>query len=715
MTNFKKQETRNKQISNSKFKAWRVVLIIVVCVGFVGFLAVGYWYKTEGPAMAVDYNTNTEIVCEEPIPVGIAIDTTVDFLDQIYQKYQGDEVKTASKAVDDLMIAIANQDGKVCDFNTECKAQVGTGGPDASIGGEVALGIGQTRRLTYTVPSCKLKEATGNPCPDLSSYVGEQTPAEWAANLKLLSLDGLANSLTSQADNIHGMFAVADTPVPYGLGKPDETVGETMITKADLVKRYIADIDSWLTPNPQKNTCALSELDRQRIAQGKMGDKYPMQCLEALHQNMYMPKAWSEECQDECQTFTQECKNCLAKCNGTSVYASLNCKIYSTGEGQKAVNTECNKNLTEDTCVDGCTWGKQFSISLEDTCYTIPQTAIGTNPKCAFIPGQSKKCCGAVCADGFNTQCKECLCAGEDPQKPLSQDQCLDWICGGSRANWVCCHEEPIQNPAWYTYDQIFATINVMETIKNPDGTFTNRIVTKDDKFGNAYGIFVGLWGKYPSLNDMNIAFVMANTYRESKLNNALGSCFLFKPLEQAQEEGNSNNGDYTLRQVIKLWPDKKHKRAFYRDGLVILQNIVNVLNFDLYSVPMSCPDRSGGDSNSHGGAIGPAQFIPTTWNDYAGRVKVLTGAEANPWSEEDAYLAGALYLQKLKKDNNDSEAEAAKRYCGTGTKADKCSTQTMCIKPILEDQISKGCFEESGKNASCQKNLDSYIRSQCY
>lgn len=393
-------------------KIWKIILIAVVVVGFIGFLAVGYWYKTEGPAMAVDYNANTEIVCEEPIPVGIAIDTTVNFLDKIYQLYQGDEVKTASKAVDALMTAIASKDGKICDFNDPkkgCQAQVGTAGPDATV--QLTSGIGvealigtEPIHYTYEVPSCKFKEATGNPCPDLSSYVGEQTPAEWAENPELLSLDGLAESLTAQADNIHGLFSVADTPVPYGLAKSGEDVGETMITKVDLVKRYIADIDSWLTPSPQKNTCALSELDRIRISQGKMGDKFPLQCMDALSKEMYTPKAWSEKCQDECETFSQECKNCLAKCEGKSVYASLNCKIYSTGS---------NKLCTPPVVVSG---------------------------------PASQQCCGQFCADGFNTQCKECLC------QDLTQEQCLDWICGGSKANWVCCHEEPIKSPAYYDY-----------------------------------------------------------------------------------------------------------------------------------------------------------------------------------------------------------------------------------------------------------------------
>ena len=86
--------------------------------------------------------------------------------------------------------------------------------------------------------------------------------------------------------------------------------------------------------------------------------------------------------------------------------------------------------------------------------------------------------------------------------------------------------------------------------------------------------------------------------------------------------------------------------------------------------MPVSCPmkDRYG-NYIGWGGAMGPAQFIPSTWILYKNKVAELTGHNPpSPWNLQDAFVACALLL----KDNGaarggwKAEWQAAMKYfCG--------------------------------------------------
>lgn len=66
------------------------------------------------------------------------------------------------------------------------------------------------------------------------------------------------------------------------------------------------------------------------------------------------------------------------------------------------------------------------------------------------------------------------------------------------------------------------------------------------------------------------------------------------------------------------------------------------------------------------GGALGPAQFIPSTWLIYEAEVARLTGHNPpNPWSIEDAFMAAAVYLANAGAtgQNKTAEIKAANAY----------------------------------------------------
>ncbi|HRR95058.1 MAG TPA: lytic murein transglycosylase [Candidatus Paceibacterota bacterium] len=98
---------------------------------------------------------------------------------------------------------------------------------------------------------------------------------------------------------------------------------------------------------------------------------------------------------------------------------------------------------------------------------------------------------------------------------------------------------------------------------------------------------------------------------------------------------------------------------------------IVQKLGLEPDKTPVSCwiPMYSKGVPYGWGGAMGPAQFIPSTWNVYTDKISAITGKPANPWSIKDAFLGAALLL----KDNGaltDERSAACRYYAGSCSSA---------------------------------------------
>jgi peptidoglycan hydrolase CwlO-like protein len=96
---------------------------------------------------------------------------------------------------------------------------------------------------------------------------------------------------------------------------------------------------------------------------------------------------------------------------------------------------------------------------------------------------------------------------------------------------------------------------------------------------------------------------------------------------------------------------------------------------------------KSGYVAFGFGGAMGPAQFIPSTWDIYDQKVMAVTGKSvADPWNIKDAFTAAGLYLKDLGGGKTSGEYSAASRYYGgSSAYAKSVSTRAWCIQEFTD------------------------------
>ena len=118
-----------------------------------------------------------------------------------------------------------------------------------------------------------------------------------------------------------------------------------------------------------------------------------------------------------------------------------------------------------------------------------------------------------------------------------------------------------------------------------------------------------------------------------------------------------------------------------------IFKDICKSLGYNYKKKKISCSLSYG-----YGGAMGVAQFMPTTWMGYKNRIASLTGHRTpNPWSLGDGIVAMALYLKDKGGDRKSGEYEAAARYyCGGNWKRSVCYNYADTVK-----SWAKGGYDE--------------------
>ncbi|MCX6787377.1 MAG: lytic murein transglycosylase [Candidatus Kaiserbacteria bacterium] len=147
-------------------------------------------------------------------------------------------------------------------------------------------------------------------------------------------------------------------------------------------------------------------------------------------------------------------------------------------------------------------------------------------------------------------------------------------------------------------------------------------------------------------------ALALAILTQESNLGANVGQCYLTNDVTGA------GIGKNTGTAFSKVMSPTRDVPPFLALGLQ--------LGFDPHHQVVSCPIASAG---GWGGAMGPAQFIPSTWALYADRVAAGSGESvANPWDPKDAIMAMSFLLADNGADAGGYTAEytaAARYYAG--------------------------------------------------
>ncbi|MDO8624074.1 MAG: lytic murein transglycosylase [bacterium] len=161
--------------------------------------------------------------------------------------------------------------------------------------------------------------------------------------------------------------------------------------------------------------------------------------------------------------------------------------------------------------------------------------------------------------------------------------------------------------------------------------------------FGTAldYATFAG------EKTGVRTAVILAILSQESDLGKNVGSCYV---TDLSTGAGVGKNTGKVFPNTMKAPRDT-----------VPFERITRALGLTWATTPVSCAAGGG-----YGGAMGPSQFIPSTWELFASRLKTSLGvSEPNPWDAKHAIMATATYLKDLGAAGQTytSERNAACRY----------------------------------------------------
>lgn len=174
-------------------------------------------------------------------------------------------------------------------------------------------------------------------------------------------------------------------------------------------------------------------------------------------------------------------------------------------------------------------------------------------------------------------------------------------------------------------------------------------------------------------------AFLLAILTQESNLGQNVGSCYL----------KNSATGESVSMKNGKMFSNGMKPTRDVEPFMEITREVGR----DPYTTPVSCPQAGVG---GWGGAMGPSQFIPSTWQLFKERIaSIASKLIPNPWDPKDAIIASSIYLGDLGADSGSYSAEknaACKYYsgksCGQSSWASTYGNQVMAKAQNIQETM---------------------------
>jgi peptidoglycan hydrolase CwlO-like protein len=229
---------------------------------------------------------------------------------------------------------------------------------------------------------------------------------------------------------------------------------------------------------------------------------------------------------------------------------------------------------------------------------------------------------------------------------------------------------------------------NLLAISKNQEAEYAKLAAQKKaqaDKIRNAlfslagvstkidFGTALGYANQVSSKTGIEPAFLLAILTQESNLGANVGQCYVTDTTTGA---GVGKNTGTPFSNVMHPTRD-----------VPVFLDITNDLGLNYAQTAVSCPIAG---VKGYGGAMGPAQFIPSTWKLFSARLQNILGYEANPWAAKDAFMASGLYLTDLGAVGNSAAAQnkAACKYYGSGGSSCSYSRSVMNLKAKIQANI---------------------------